>query len=1054
MEKQTQLQSSLNDFQNFCNIYFSHPYFNSAGIEPRIRLKIISSAEVEKRIASGSLKVPLTPKEFVVTKSTATARLDKLLQLNSIGFNLYYFINFVDAEPAELLSGNSSRYANSKNIKKVLYSGIDWDSWCEDLGLHTEVFDAFGLTPAIIYSTSQRGDFPASQALLALDEGCSVEEAEEVSKRICSVMGSCPVGDVKRLFRMPGSINWKEPYSVGQIIWASDVCYAHTRGDLMFALDEFEEAETCRRLRAVYDAAHFREVGETDGGKGGDFCHWEMALKKGRLGQYSVGDGNRHNALCFWGVQMASEHLQWPELLKNLNELRRVAFNVPFEGPVDDRDFEGIVKGVKKRHEEISLEASQMLAALTALETEGIEQTVVYEEALEPAPVYTNGHDKSPGAVEKSAGTTGTTELTNYVPPFALLKLGEDGVTQTARFVTSRFSNETHDQYLEFLARILIAVSIYTSKNSCGVIEELGKLIARRLETAGLNFGPYYAYYEAVEHRKSSGTHYTCRVVPLSKPGGELLIRSVLGCFSRVIASADMQTSLVAKSKLIAANPGVKLQFSAKGPLLTALVQDVISRGEFLHAKKRAWLEKQNTIAFQNGAFEFGKWASSGGKVEEWEKYWVPNKAQPEPDKAGMLPPLVPGLSWIKYPNCCPLVLDIEKVKGFLDIATKPTELWLHNLRLSDCPLFSKFLETPFPNDPGSMLCLLRIIGYCLLETNPRQKYFYFEGVAGGGKGTIAEIIAGLVGDNAWMPLNPARLKSDSWLGALEGCKVVIIDEIGATGKADYAFNLGEVARVVGAQKIDSRNLYENSKKIQSTQKFILTTNEPLDVPDAAGRQERRIVPLKFSHRPQEYMCNLSSEIVDSEGSRIASYALGALLAAWHLEADIFTSNLGDPEQHSSVIKGRSAFEKNSKEMELVLDKFCERKTFSVVPGFLIKEIMVLWIRQEHERKRYYTGLAKSIEELLEMKGFSYLKSAIPLPESCRGVLPNKAMAWEHMKLNLNAILEELGMGFDQFGKELHALLPKERDWLSACEILRINPDTNYGINGLDSWSE
>jgi len=1051
MEKQTQLQPSLNDFQNFCNIYFSHPYFNSAGIEPRIRLKIIASAEVEKRIAAGSLKVPLAPKEFVVTKSTASARLEKLLQLNSIGFNLYYFINLVDAESSELTSGNSSRYANSKNIKKVLWCGIDWDSWSSELGLHTEVFDVFGLAPSIIYSTSQRGDFPASQALLGFSDGCSVEEAEEVSRRVCSVMGSCPVGDVKRLFRMPGSVNWKEPYTTGRVIWTSDVCEFHTRVELLDALDNFEETETARGLRAVYDAAHFREsFGQSHTEK--DFCHWEMALKKGRLGQFSVGDGNRHNALCFWGVQMASEHLQWAELLKNLNELKRVAFNVPFEGVGDDRDFEGIVKGVKKRHEEISMEASQMLSALTALEPEGFEGAEEVEGALDAAPAYANGHDKSAGNIEKSAGTM---ELTNYVPPFALLKLGEDGVTQTARFVTSRFSNETHDQYLEFLARILIAVSIYSSKNSCGVIEELGKLVARRLETAGLNFGPYYAYYEAVEHRKNSGTHYTCRVVPLSKPGGELLIRSVLGCFSRAIASADMQASLAAKSKLIAANPGVKLQFSAKGPLLTALVQDVIARGEFLHAKKRAWLEKQNTIAFQNGAFEFGKWAANGGKVNKWRDYWIPNKAQPEPEKEGMLPPLVPGLSWIKYPNCCPLVLDIEKVEGFLGVVTKPTELWLHELKLSDCPLFSKFLETPFPNDPGSVLCLLRIIGYCLLETNPRQKYFYFEGVAGGGKGTIAEIIAGLVGDNAWMPLNPARLKSDSWLGALEGCKVVIIDEIGATGKADYAFNLGEVARVVGAQKIDSRNLYENSKKIQSTQKFILTTNEPLDVPDAAGRQERRIVPLKFSHRPQEYMCNLSSEIVDSEGSRIASYALGALLAAWHLEADIFTSNLGTTEQHTSVVKGRSAFEKNSKEMEMVLDKFCEKKFGNyVVPGFLIKEIMVLWIRQEHERKRYYTGLAKNIEELLEMKGFVYLKSTIPLPESCRGVLPSRAMAWDNMKLNLNVILEELGMGFDQFGKELHMLLPKERDWLSACEILRINPDIDYGTSGLDSWSE
>jgi len=171
-----------------------------------------------------------------------------------------------------------------------------------------------------------------------------------------------------------------------------------------------------------------------------------------------------------------------------------------------------------------------------------------------------------------------------------------------------------------------------------------------------------------------------------------------------------------------------------------------------------------------------------------------------------------------------------------------------------DCISCIKYLAKWLGNDPNAIWLALEIMGYCLTYETFMQSFFFFYGPKGSGKGTFVRLIQELVGrhDSAasdWRAFNRSNFAGQN----LVNKKITVVNELlpDRKNRKDIKVFLEKLLQITGEDTlyIDRKRIAPIS--IQLKCKFIITSNELLDLGDKHGAIDRRIVPLHFPNNFQ-----------------------------------------------------------------------------------------------------------------------------------------------------------------------------------------------------------
>lgn len=157
------------------------------------------------------------------------------------------------------------------------------------------------------------------------------------------------------------------------------------------------------------------------------------------------------------------------------------------------------------------------------------------------------------------------------------------------------------------------------------------------------------------------------------------------------------------------------------------------------------------------------------------------------------------------------------------------------------------FLADLWPDDPEAIAALQEIFGYSLTTDTDQQKIFLLVGPRRSGKGTVARVLAGLLGrDNVANPTF-AGLASQFGLAALIDRRLAIISDARLSGRSDQAALAERLLSVSGedGQTIDRKFRDPWNGRLQT--RFVILTNELPRISDSSGALASRFVLLTLT---------------------------------------------------------------------------------------------------------------------------------------------------------------------------------------------------------------
>ena len=154
------------------------------------------------------------------------------------------------------------------------------------------------------------------------------------------------------------------------------------------------------------------------------------------------------------------------------------------------------------------------------------------------------------------------------------------------------------------------------------------------------------------------------------------------------------------------------------------------------------------------------------------------------------------------------------------------------------------FLHELWPDDPESISTLQEIFGLCLTGDTRQQKAFLLVGPRRSGKGTIARVLAQLVGsDNAVAP-TLAGVGTNFGLAPLIGKRVAIISDARLGARADQHAIAERILSITGEDAITIDRKYAPAWTGQLQTRFVIISNELPRLADASGALASRFIVL------------------------------------------------------------------------------------------------------------------------------------------------------------------------------------------------------------------
>jgi putative DNA primase/helicase len=154
------------------------------------------------------------------------------------------------------------------------------------------------------------------------------------------------------------------------------------------------------------------------------------------------------------------------------------------------------------------------------------------------------------------------------------------------------------------------------------------------------------------------------------------------------------------------------------------------------------------------------------------------------------------------------------------------------------------FLSQLWPEDAESIATLREIFGYCLAADTSQQKAFLVVGPKRSGKGTIARVLARLVGSDNTVAPALAGLGTNFGLQPLIGRRVAIVSDARLGGRADQSVIAERLLSITGEDAITIDRKYREPWTGKLGVRFLVLTNELPRLADASGALASRFIVL------------------------------------------------------------------------------------------------------------------------------------------------------------------------------------------------------------------
>ena len=156
-----------------------------------------------------------------------------------------------------------------------------------------------------------------------------------------------------------------------------------------------------------------------------------------------------------------------------------------------------------------------------------------------------------------------------------------------------------------------------------------------------------------------------------------------------------------------------------------------------------------------------------------------------------------------------------------------------------------KFLDDQWADDPQSIETLQEWLGYLLTSDNSMQKMLMIIGPTRSGKGTIAGVISGLVGEVNVVNPTLGSLATNFGLQPLIAKTVALINDARLSGRTDQAMIVERLLSISGddPQMLDRKHLQAITCKLLV--RFVLFSNELPRLRDNSGAFLGRLIMLR-----------------------------------------------------------------------------------------------------------------------------------------------------------------------------------------------------------------
>ena len=164
------------------------------------------------------------------------------------------------------------------------------------------------------------------------------------------------------------------------------------------------------------------------------------------------------------------------------------------------------------------------------------------------------------------------------------------------------------------------------------------------------------------------------------------------------------------------------------------------------------------------------------------------------------------------------------------------------------CPVTYRYMNDWFPGDPATIDLLLRFIGYSMTTNTTKQKFLFFFGPGGSGKGSIVQMIEAILGQSNCAGVEYKGLDSPYKVSEFVDKLLISIDEVEGT-KKEHERRLSLVKQITGGGMMQIERKYAHPYNDHITGKLVLQSNELLEYQDKGGSITGRMIPVGFEQR-------------------------------------------------------------------------------------------------------------------------------------------------------------------------------------------------------------
>lgn len=214
-----------------------------------------------------------------------------------------------------------------------------------------------------------------------------------------------------------------------------------------------------------------------------------------------------------------------------------------------------------------------------------------------------------------------------------------------------------------------------------------------------------------------------------------------------------------------------------------------------------------------------------------------------------------------------------------------PTFFALHHLPYpfdpaAECPQWLTFLDQVFEGRPLERALLQEWFGYNLVPDVSKQKFMFFVGPPGSGKGTSLKVLEAMLGPSAVVSnMTPTLLGEKFGMEPLIGKLGVTMPDCKLGRDTDTEVFLERLLLLTGDSfsEIAVRKMRQSSAQVRVYARLTMAGNDFLSLPDAVNALERRALVIPFTRCFTKPDPDLASKLA-KESSGIFRWALEGLI--------------------------------------------------------------------------------------------------------------------------------------------------------------------------------